>query len=55
MFATLLVALAAFTLLLAVLVLARYRLAELEDEVEALWLRPPLRREPAGAGAAPVF
>ncbi len=55
MFATLLVSLAAFTLLLAVLVLARYRLAELEDEVEALWLRPSLRREPAGAGAAPVL
>ncbi|HEY7461442.1 MAG TPA: cytochrome c biogenesis protein CcsA [Gemmatimonadota bacterium] len=55
MFATLLVSLAAFTLLLAVLVLARYRLAELEDEVEALWLRPALRRAPAGARTAPVL
>lgn len=40
MFTTLLVSLAAFTLLLATLLLARYRVAEVEDEVEALWLAP---------------
>jgi heme exporter protein C len=44
MFVTLLVSLAAFTLLLATLILARYRLAQLEDEVESLWLRPAAMR-----------
>jgi heme exporter protein C len=52
MLATLLVSLAAFTLLLAALLLARYRLAEAEDEVEALWLRSAAGG-PAGVSASP--
>jgi heme exporter protein C len=39
MFGTLIVSFVAFTLLLAVLLLARYRLAEAEDAVEEAWLR----------------
>lgn len=44
MFATLLVSLAAFSLLLATLILARYRLAEAEDEIAGLWPAPPRAR-----------
>jgi heme exporter protein C len=40
MFVTLLVSLAAFTLLFATLIVTRYRLAEAEDEVDAAWLAP---------------
>jgi heme exporter protein C len=53
MFATLLISLVAFSLLLATLILARYRLAELEDEVESLWVRRSPRggSRPAGSAA----
>jgi heme exporter protein C len=57
MFATLLASLVAFTLLLATLILARYRLAALEDEVEWLWVKRALRERtgsPPNVGPRPA-
>jgi heme exporter protein C len=46
MLTTVLVSLVAFTLLLAMLVTLRYRVARLEDDVEALWLASPAADAP---------
>ena len=46
MLITVLVSLVAFTLLLAMLVTLRYRVARLEDDVEALWLASPAADAP---------
>jgi heme exporter protein C len=54
MFTTLVVSLVAFTLLLATLIIARYRLAELEDEVESLWVRGAPRHGSVPTSAGPL-